>query len=394
MKTLIKYCCLVLQILLIFLTVSNTQFVGPIKTHQLANSANYNTDLSDLLSLSPQFIQNNKIHLDFYEDNGSIFAKKNMLTGEIVHCVDRQDMIDDQPTDFIPINCKDDIECKSTMLTMKLPLCLEDIVSCESLGITQRTKKYFQKVFTRLQKFDYVTIWPQHELNKIDKTSLAKSVHTYLDHFDSYYHKVVNILREPFKSKMKRIFDNDMQRWNLYMVLITSRSFSIATLDGEIHALAPEIDMLNHDQQQTNCLWKYFDKNNKFCIQTRNDIFKGQELLFDYGNRNVEHLCLNYGIYSKLPSYKVRFINRNNEEIFNVLRDDVIDRESLTKLKRKIDQSIKMDSETRKDLCLAIHKKISIYKKIIPELYYSDSCIVKLLKDELNIMLIVGSMIC
>jgi hypothetical protein len=283
-------------------------------------------------------------------------------------------------------DCQTDKFCHSNIVTLKLGFCIHEPKYCNTLGVSDTTRDYYASVFERIQKHPYPHLQNITFINQLNQTIVGSHLIEYIQKFDQSY-ETVSVFHKFLHSKHKNIKPRILKKldWHLYKLMTISRIFSVTVNNTEIYVLAPWLDMADHDTD-SHAVWGYEDHHDRMCIYATTNIPEDSEIRYNYGINEARSGCLNYGIYDNSLKLQIQFKKEHDTDIFIVSKND-----TMLKIKKNI------ETETKSDLCDATKHSIQIYRSVIDQIHHrqiKDSCITKILEDEMIILKMINEWSC
>jgi len=342
-------------------------------------------------------LKTTKIFMGCMENNCGLYSNTTLNKGELIHCVDQSHIIDSTFKNGLVKNifgdCSNDnnLECKSNAISIKLTLCLEDIVECEILDISPKSKAYYKKIYQRMKTFGYPQLWESGKLELLNNTLIKDTINDYLKDFRTDYDMFVSKMK---KIGIRNIPITDYDKWIIYRMIPITRAFNVNINKHHHQLIVPDIDMINHNSMLANTLWKY-DKT-KLCIYTTKPITKGSQLYFDYGGNDAQRICVNYGVYDSNLKHEINFYDSNDNLIININNKQKVDGFLVKKITDHFKSIYLKDKGPRiiKTLCETTIKKEQQYAEIIPKIPKDNHCIKELLIEELKMIALISGCAC
>lgn len=369
-----------------------------------------------------------KMYIGYHGTSGKLYAhgSRDLMKGERLQCINYADLITDQmitdrqtnedhhlstPIDFapfLPTDCYEDSSCRSTLMSLKLGLCLEDVVNCRDLGVSDRTRDYYRLVFERIQAHQYPHLWNTQNIHHLNHTIIGSQLIDSIKGFDSEYQMMTKIMAkireaDPLNPKYQSAELIGKRNWYYYRLMAISRGFSIVIDGTDVYAMAPQIDMADHGfeyRNEVSAIWGYEDIRKRLCVYATKNIPKGTEILSDYGITDARHACLNYGIYDASLDLTMYFNKASGDELFMISRKDTSDSKILRSRFTTIKNMLADEKTITRDLCDTVQKTDKTYTNVLNKIYTiqqgsaRNQCITKILEDEMKIINNVNKWMC
>lgn len=358
-----------------------------------------------------------KIYIGYHGSDGKLYAdpSRDLAVGERLYCVGLDDLITDGSVirdkltafnEALPVDCHTDSSCRSNVLSIKLGLCLEDVVKCEDVGISKNTRNYYQLVSKRIQTHPYGSFpysWNKSNHKYLAQTIIGSQLIEVMDEFDTGYDQMIRITHKLLESihshrtNYKKLISIDKKKWYHYRSMALSRGFDVMINDKNVYVMAPQIDMADHGFKTRTgseicAVWGYEDQRDRLCVYATSNIKKGSEIKYDYGITDARHACLNYGIYDDSLDLDMYFRKISGTDILLVSRKDLTDPKTIQAHTKTLKIIKSNDHKTVTDMCVVVKKTKDIYKTILNEMYDTNqepvkkSCFAKILNDEMQII--------
>ena len=106
------------------------------------------------------------------------------------------------------------------------------------------------------------------------------------------------MLSSPIRFFVHRFREFSLKEFSEIRMIVSSRIFSICIEGRSTIALVPLADMLNHKHPK-NVTWTYSDEKRGFIVRAVEDIKKGRQMYYSYGEKCNTRFFLNYGFLLK-----------------------------------------------------------------------------------------------
>lgn len=356
--------------------------------------------------------QESKVYIGYHGTNGRLYANnhRDIVRGERIKCVRFDNLITDSflRDDVRSVDCGTDDTCKSIVLSIKLGLCLGGLRDCDITGVRSSGREYYGRVFKRIKTHSHPQLWNLSSIKHLDKTIIGSELIAQVHEFDKQYVDMVDhIHRVLEKEKSENHIVDDLiiksiskHDWYLYRIMALSRGFSVQINGKTAYVMIPHLDTVNHGFKKKNeasAIWGYEDLDRRICIYSTKHISKGTQILYDYGITEARQSCLNYGIYDESLNLSVYFNKASEQEIIRVRRNELFD---TNRINQHIKELNNVDTDTMRDLCRSIASTTKYYDTVLGDIdkinqkTVKNMCLVKILRDEKQIIDTVGSWVC